>query len=81
MLSISEHDMYLDNLFSFMDVVKGENNEKCCKTLNTTGSHKIEFRNVSFTYPNSEKEILHNISFIINPGEKVMLMGGVKPQY
>ena len=36
---------------------------------------KIEFKNVSFTYPNTENKILDNISFIINPGESVGIIG------
>ncbi len=34
---------------------------------------KIEFKNVSFAY--GKNEILHNISFTVNPGEKVAIMG------
>ncbi len=36
---------------------------------------KIEFRNLNFTYPNSEREILNNLSFIINAGENIGLIG------
>ena len=37
---------------------------------------KIEFKNVSFFYPtNPQKLILKNISFVINPGEKVGFVG------
>jgi len=35
--------------------------------------NKIEFKNVSFRY--GEKEVLHNISFTINKGETVALVG------
>lgn len=35
----------------------------------------IEFRNVSFTYPEGEKKILDNISFKIEAGEKIALVG------
>jgi len=36
---------------------------------------KIEFRNVSFNYKDDPKEVLHDISFTINPGEKVAFLG------
>ena len=37
---------------------------------------KIEFRNVSFHYPTkTDKKILNNISFTIEPGQKVALVG------
>lgn len=35
----------------------------------------IEFRNLSFTYPSSDREVLSNVSFTINPGENVGLIG------
>lgn len=36
---------------------------------------KIEFRNVSFTYPENTKLSLDRINFTINPGEKVGVIG------
>lgn len=36
---------------------------------------KIEFQHVSFTYPDTEKQILDDISFIIKPGESVGIIG------
>lgn len=36
---------------------------------------KIEFRNVSYTYPNSNYKAIHSISFVINPGEKIGIVG------
>lgn len=35
----------------------------------------IEFRNVSFSYPNTDRKILDNISLNIHPGETVALVG------
>ena len=35
----------------------------------------IEFKNVSFTYPDTDKVIIENLSFKIAPGEKVALVG------
>ena len=35
----------------------------------------IEFKQVSFKYPNDEREVLRNISFNINPGERVAILG------
>jgi ATP-binding cassette subfamily B protein len=36
---------------------------------------KIEFKNLSFTYPTLEHNILSNVSFTINPGEKIGIIG------
>lgn len=35
----------------------------------------IEFKNVSFTYPNTDREVLHNLSVRIKEGEKVAIVG------
>lgn len=35
----------------------------------------LEFKNVSFSYPNSDKEILKNISFKLHKGETLALVG------
>jgi ATP-binding cassette subfamily C protein LapB len=37
----------------------------------------IQFKNVSFSYPNSPAQALDNISFQINPGEKIGIIGRV----
>ncbi|MCC5917592.1 MAG: ATP-binding cassette domain-containing protein [Cryomorphaceae bacterium] len=39
--------------------------------------YSIEFKNVSFTYPGTEKHILKKISFNIRGGEKVVITGSV----
>jgi ATP-binding cassette subfamily B protein len=35
----------------------------------------IEFKDVSFTYPSSKMQILHDVSFMIVPGSKLALVG------
>ncbi len=41
----------------------------------TRASGRIEFRNVSFAYDRSAGEVLHELSFTINPGQTVALVG------
>lgn len=36
---------------------------------------KVEFRNVTFTYPGAAESVLHNISFIALPGETTAFVG------
>lgn len=36
---------------------------------------KVEFKNVSFQYEDGTLPVLHNISFVANPGETVAIMG------
>ncbi|MBP2016300.1 ABC transporter ATP-binding protein [Anaerococcus degeneri] len=35
----------------------------------------LEFKNVTFTYPGSERKIIDNLSFRINKGEKISIVG------
>lgn len=36
---------------------------------------RVEFKNVGFSYPNIDKPVLKNISFTVNPGQKIALVG------
>ena len=37
--------------------------------------HGFEFRNVSFTYPGTNRRVLRNFNFTLSPGERVALIG------
>jgi len=41
----------------------------------TEGGVKLEFADVSFTYPGSEKPVLSHINLTVRPGEKLALLG------
>ncbi|HHZ06690.1 MAG TPA: ABC transporter ATP-binding protein [Clostridiales bacterium] len=46
------------------------------KQLNATDKKGyVEFKNVSFTYPGAEKEVIKNISFTSKPGETTAIIG------
>lgn len=36
---------------------------------------EVEFRNVSFRYPDAEADVLHNISFVARPGQTIGIIG------
>ncbi len=36
---------------------------------------KIEFRNVSFTYPHTKEKAIDNVSFTLNPGDSLAIVG------
>lgn len=42
-----------------------------------TFSGKVEFKNVTFNYPDAEMPALDDVSFIIQPGEKVAFIGRI----
>lgn len=45
-------------------------------TLPTDGQGQIEFRDVSFGYPNSEQPVLEHISFTAKPAQVTAIVGG-----
>lgn len=49
--------------------------ESTCGNEKITGPVAIEFRNVSFSYPLSNKKVLENLSFTISEREKVAIVG------
>ena len=38
-------------------------------------SGRLDVRNLSFTYPDTERQVLNDISFIVEPGQMVALVG------
>lgn len=48
---------------------------KSTKNLTLRGDVSVEFKNVSFSYPNTEQLILDNINFKISKREKVCIVG------
>lgn len=62
------------SVFSFENAdAAGQRSENTTKIINTQGH--IEFVNVSFTYPGSQKPVLEHINLTINPGETIAIMG------
>ncbi len=45
------------------------------KIQNTQNGHEIEFRNVSFKYPNTEVQVLRDVSITLKSGEKLSVVG------
>ena len=45
------------------------------RTLPAQKSRVLEFKNVSFRYDGAEEDVLHDISFIANPGETTAFIG------
>lgn len=38
-------------------------------------AHEIEFKNVCFSYPGSDKQVLNNVNFVLKPGSTTVLVG------
>lgn len=74
--TVYEGTLFIDNLITFMKEKKKIKalNEKAIIPQKHIG-HRIEFRNVSFSYPGTQRKVIDNISFIIEPGDTVVLVG------
>lgn len=49
--------------------------EQASGLLSTSSLPKLEFRHVVFYYPGSSKPALDDVSFVINPGDKLAIVG------
>lgn len=68
---ISKNNIYMDNLEEFkkiQDEIIDNNNVNIALD-------SLEFRNVSYKPGNAEKNIVENISFKVNRGDKIALVG------
>lgn len=63
---------YVQDFFEFMDKDLGE---KSGTMGPIEGTLEIEFRNVSFKYPNTEKYIFKHLNFKIDKGERLAIVG------
>lgn len=74
--TIYEGTLFIDNMIVFMN-----NKTEIVPSLPEPRKverripHVIEFKNVSFRYPNTERDVIKNVSFRIDPGETVVLVG------
>lgn len=81
LFKLYQNNLFINNLFEFLDLDSDiskslEDGVKLNKTklkLNTID--RIEFKNVSFKYPNSENYALKNVSFVLTKGETIALVG------
>ena len=67
---------FFDKCFSFLKSEEKLFLHKKTKLIQKVSTPiSIEFKNVSFTYPDSTKQALQDISFKINEGEKLAIIG------
>ena len=74
--SIYEGTLFIDNMIVFMNEKK-----KIAPTVSPARAverhigHTIEFQNVSFRYPGTQRDVLKNVSFKVDAGDTVVLVG------
>ncbi len=74
--TIYEGTLFIDNLIDFMNMKREVKStlENPIEPKRHIG-HVIEFKNVSFAYPGTTREVLSGINLTLNAGETVMLVG------
>ncbi len=73
LIQIRQNVVLLNPIFDVLDVeddITKSQGELQCDPFET-----IEFKDVSFTYPDTEKVILDNVSFKVEKGEKISIVG------
>ena len=73
--SLINNNDYLKTYFSYFDIPEEHCLNEKKKIKKDEKGYTIEFKGVSFAYPNTNQLALKNISFIINPGEKIAVVG------
>lgn len=59
----------------FRKYIESENGSKDKPDVDFSEIESIEFKDVSFTYPSAEKSTINNMSFKINKGENIAIVG------
>ncbi|MFH0937155.1 MAG: ABC transporter ATP-binding protein [Candidatus Daviesbacteria bacterium] len=67
--------LYVQSIFEVLDAEAIVKTSEEPVKLKLNKPPKIEFKNVDFAYPETDKKILNNFSLTINPGEKIALVG------
>ena len=74
--TIYEGTLFIDNLIAFMNEPATITPRIATPRRVQRGmGHTIEFSHVSFRYPGAAQEVLHDVSFIIHPGQTLALVG------
>ncbi|MBQ7795935.1 MAG: ABC transporter ATP-binding protein [Lachnospiraceae bacterium] len=74
--TIYEGTLFIDNLIAFMNepaTVKAQVTPALIVERNA--GHTIEFEHVSFRYPGTRRDVLHDINMTIHPGETLAVVG------
>ena len=75
--SLYEDGLFMGNLFAYLDIGTGGEASRTLPALAPppARAQTIEFRDVSFRYPGSEKWVLRHVSLKLAAGEKLAIVG------
>ena len=72
---IKINGLYMGHFLKYLELPEENKDETNIKENHNIDIKSIEFKNVSFIYPGSDKYVLRNISFKINSNEKISIVG------
>jgi len=73
---IADQFLFLNDLFLFLEVQPAQKpGQTAGRSAENPKQSGIEFREVSFSYPGSERPVLRDVSFKIGPKERIALVG------
>src|SRR5690606_13461373 len=72
---VAAQSMYLDDLFSFFEIQPSILSPDAPKAFPVPIQSGIRFENVGFRYPDTDTWAVRNLSFSINAGETLALVG------
>jgi ATP-binding cassette, subfamily B, bacterial len=72
---IADQALFLTDLLAFFDMKPTVQSKPDALPAPSPIRQGFEFRNVSFTYPGTERTVLHNFNFTLSPGERIALIG------
>ena len=73
--SLLEMQLKISDCIEFIDEERGRLNHGKGIPIPKGRPLSVEFRNVTYRYPKGDKNVLENVSFRIEPGEKISLVG------
>ncbi len=74
--AVYEGTLFIDNMMVFMkEKVTVVPRVEAPKTPVRHAPHTVEFRNVSFAYPGSDRKVIKNVNMTFEAGENVVLVG------
>jgi ATP-binding cassette subfamily B protein len=76
--NLHENTLFVANLFQFLELpapIEADRPASAALAAKISPLPHIEFRNVSFRYPDTQQDILQDLNFEIRPGTTVALVG------
>jgi ATP-binding cassette, subfamily B, bacterial len=75
LVSLYENSLFLKDFYEFLDLTPSVIEPHPPQSIPNPWQKGLQFHNVSFDYPNSQRSVLKAINFTLHPGETVALVG------